>query len=166
VRKIIKNMLAVVFVLTAGTAVAYAYSSYNECRCNQASLGSVTAYTCCVGGWGGYGGSGDSRCCSSVGSTYVWDSANKKCCGWAQSTASSAQKYCTPTSGSTKCTMEYNNTTQPTCNYANRNITWTNYTGGTCVNQGTLGYCYSDKGNNSGSVYTSVTAIPYTCLCQ
>jgi len=164
VKKIIRNIFAVVLAFAVGTVIIYGYGSYNECRCNQASPG-IALSLCCAGGWGGYGANGDARCCSSG---YTWDSANKKCCGWAQGTSGTAQKWCT--SDGTTCYIQYGNTTQPTCTYAlanSTNKTWTTYVGGTgCLpsSRATSGTVYCN--GNLPPFYVTVQAIPYTCTCQ
>ena len=160
--KIIRNMLAVVFALTAGTVIIYAYGSYNECRCNQASPG-ISLSICCANGWGGYGGSGDTRCCSSG---YSWDSVGKTCCGWTTNTIiQPVTQQCVQQNTGT-CYIEnsvtYGLPNRPACTVAKKGTIWT-------VPGANSGVCVP-KGTNSGGVICpgAVTGWnqPYQCNCS
>lgn len=134
--KIIKN-LTLAAVLFAAAAALYAASSYEHCRCNQATpgLGTLQTSTCCNDAANNaFQNSNKDLCCQTVkGTTYAWTGGSVN---WSSAYCSAAKTPCPA-----KCLAGYIRTAG--VNYTEDGACCT-CQGGTVPSGGWAGICCSD----------------------
>ncbi|MDR0292091.1 MAG: hypothetical protein LBI01_04925 [Elusimicrobium sp.] len=180
----IKYILATVLFLAAGTAIIYAYASYNECRCAQSSPGITNeAATCCPLS-ATYRSNFSNNCCKNLSGAWVSGTPDSSgncpvTCGWVKNgTRQNVTVYCVSQQGNSSCYIE-NSVTKSydnlgTCDLAHKGAT--NYVvGGGNNNCGSTGQnsgcsCQPSGSQGSGGVICPGAQTgwndPYICQCS